>query len=162
MRLLHPTTLRIVATELEDSEFDKATVSRKQIISHAWSECLKWLATGHSHPKMFIDDMEDFGKYMKLVKYYGNIVGCNLNEQHVVKYDDVWFGYLQWDSWQFLEDSLEQYFDFSYSVSDAMSLYLKGANLYPYLYGEEWRKYVPIENLNEIYRVVGKTLGKDK
>lgn len=31
MRLLHPKTLKIVATQMKDSDFDKSTVSRNKL-----------------------------------------------------------------------------------------------------------------------------------
>ena len=92
MRTLHPESLRIIARVCEELDFEKATVSRKQIISHAWSEILKYLATRQSHPKMWIND-EELGVYTRIVKTYGDIVGCNLDEGLLKKYDNVACGY---------------------------------------------------------------------
>jgi len=155
MRLLHPDTIQIVAKDLPDSAFKNSTVSRKQVISHAWSECLKWLATKQQHPKMFLTEQQ-LGWYLSIVKENGNIVECNLNEQLLIKYDSVWIGYVDPDV-TYLK---RLHFDDSYLFSDAVSLYLKGLNIFPNIFGEEWRKYVPIENLKEIKRIVDKTLDK--
>ena len=77
MRLLHPQTLVTIATSNE-LDFTKSTASRKQAISHAWSEILKYLATRQTHPKMFLDDIK-LGNYAKLVYLYGIQIGCNFN-----------------------------------------------------------------------------------
>ena len=159
MRLLHPNTLFTVAKEMKDEEFNKATVSRKQVVSHAWSEVLKYLATRQTHPKMFLDDTT-LGIYMRLVHHYGTSIGCNLNESHLTKYDEVWISYLEYDDVDLAYDDLMFEFDNDYAFSDAASLYLKGLNIFPYMYYGEWRKYVPIESLKEIHRVVTKTLDK--
>ena len=79
MRLLHPETLRTVSMVCKDEDFDKATSSRKQIISHAWSEMLKFKATNQIHLKMFIHDEYEQGLYMKMVYTFGKVVGCNLD-----------------------------------------------------------------------------------
>lgn len=76
MRLLHPSTLYTVAIECKDSDFKSATVSRKQVIAHAWSEGLKYLATKQTHPKMWLDPYE-LGGYLAAVKMYGDKIGCN-------------------------------------------------------------------------------------
>ena len=160
MRLLHPETLQIVAEELNDDDFKNATVTRKTVISHAWAEVFKYLSTRQTHPKMFLSDGH-LGYYMKLVYLYGTNIGCNFDESKLVKFDDVWYNYLKYDCLATLEHSLEDEFDSCYLFSDAVSLYFKGLNIVPYIFGEDWRRYVPIENLKEIYRVVGKTLGRN-
>lgn len=161
MRLLHPRTLEIISQEMTSVEFLNATVSRKQVVSHAWSECLKYLATRQKHPKMFLDDFT-LGCYMYAVRYHGMMIGCNLNGKLIEKYPVVLNGYnhVLKDGY-YIEDLLMD-FDDNYLFSDAVSLYLKGVNIFPYIFGDEWRKYVPIENLKEIHRVVGKTLDKKK
>ena len=57
MRLLHLQTLVTIATSNE-LDFTKSTVSRKQAISHSWSEILKYLETKQPHPKMFLDEIK--------------------------------------------------------------------------------------------------------
>ena len=131
MRLLSPETLRIVSTLCKDSDFDNATVSRKQIVSHAFTEQLKFLASGKSHPKCFITNHEHLGKYLHLVKHYGDIVGCNLNIENLMKYDLVYIGFCDVYS---VDDALcyvDEYFDRDYLFSDAVSLYFKGVNIFP-------------------------------
>jgi len=166
MRLLDPRTIRVVSREMKDEDFDTSTVSRKQVVSHAWSEIMKYLATKQTHPKMFLGDVE-LGVYARVVYTYGISIGCNLNETLLIKYDDVWFGYVMFSDLPSCEKFLALHFEeyeggADYLISDIVSLYLKGLNLYPYVYKENWRKYVPIESLKEIQRVVTKTIDKNK
>jgi len=154
MRLLHPETLRIIAEENVD--FSNATSSRKQVISHAWSEVLKFKATEQTHPKMFIHNDYNLGVYMSVVKIYGDIAGCNFNEELLKKYSNLYIGYTS-----FNDRGLLEYFDVNYLFSDAVSLYFKGINILPFIFGDKWRKYVPVESLTEIHRQVTKTLGKE-
>lgn len=175
MRLLHTKTLQIVALDMKDEEFVNATSSRKQIISHCHSEILKYLATRgeKAHPKMFINNDRRLGQYVRIVKQYADIVGNTMNLEHYKKYPEVYNGIFSFhedgvsgartihgtEFWFNDKYSLSP-FDSHYLFSDAVSLYFKGVNIFPYIYGTQWRKYVPIENLKEIYRVVGKTLDK--
>ena len=153
MRLLHPRTLQIIATETTGLDFLDATVSKKQIYAHSWSECLKFLATRQDHPKMFIDD-ESLGCYMKYIyNLNAEYVHCNLDSSHIDKYPVVKMGF---DN----PFSIDEHFDDTYLFSDVVSLYFKGVNIAKYVYGDMWRRYIPIESLKEIHRVVGKTLDK--
>jgi hypothetical protein len=160
MRQLHPKTLEIISS-LDDDAFKNATVTKKTVISHAWSEMLKFLATEQSHPKVFMNG-EVLGVYMYVVKCYGDKAGCNLNACHLIKHDDVYFGFAEASSIGLSSSAwaISNQFDDIYLFSDAISLYFKGLNILPYIYGDAWRKYAPIENLKEINRVVSKTLQK--
>lgn len=161
MRLLSPETLRIVATQCSNEDFDNATVSRKQIISHAFVEVLKFKASGKSHPKMWIYDDEILGIYLRLVYDYGCSIGCNFNVENLIKYDELYIGF----SYSYIHEGfypLDAHFDKDYLFSDCVSLYLKGVNIFKYVFGDDWRKYVPIENLKEIKRIIDKTLSKEK
>jgi hypothetical protein len=159
MRLLHPETLRIVSMVCKDEDFEKATSSRKQIISHAWSEMLKFKATKQSHPKMFIHDEYEQGLYMKIVYTFGKVVGCNLDPSHLEKYQTMNDAFTNGtDDWE----SVNKHFDSNYLFSDAVSLYFKGVNIFKYVFGDEWRKFVPVESLEEIHRQVSKSLNKEK
>lgn len=163
MRLLHPETIRIIALICKDEDFDKSTLTRRTIISHAWSEVLKYLATRQSHPKMWLNDVQ-LGAYMRVVKTYGDIVGCNLDEELIRKHDDVAYGYFVCahnmkqasDTIRANENSFK--FDDNYLFSDCMSLYFKGLNIFKYVYGDDWRRLVPVESLGEISRQVNRTL----
>jgi hypothetical protein len=155
MRLLHPRTIDTIANKMTSVEFLKATSSGKQVISHAWSECLKYLATRQEHPKMFLDD-EMLGCYMNYIYTMNESVGCNLNSDLIDdRYPIVKLGFDDP-----IYSDLDMFFDDTYLFSDAISLYFKGVNMMPHIYGDQWRKYIPIENLKEVYRVVGKTLDK--
>lgn len=168
MRLLHPETIRIIATE--DIDFSGATVSRRQVLSHAWSEVLKYMATKQEHPKMFIKDEFDLGVYLKYVYIYATRVGCKFKPEVVDKYPTLKEGFCDTETSDLELDSCIEYledhyickgrFDDNYLFSDCISLYLKGVNIMPFTYGDDWRRLVPIESLKEIYRVVGKTLDK--
>lgn len=167
MRLLHPETLRIIATICKDEDFKNSTVSRKQALSHVWSESLKFLATRQSHPKEWLNDQQ-LGVYLRVVKTYGDIVGCNLDEELLRKYDDVAYGYFTHaynmkrasDTIHVNANSFK--FDDNYLFSDCTTMYFKGLNIFQYVYGDDWKRLVPIQNLDEIYRVVGKTIEKRK
>lgn len=52
----------------------------------------------------------------------------------------------------------ENFFNDDYLLSDACSLYYKGINIFPDIYGDQWRKYIPVENHKEILRQVLKTI----
>ena len=156
MRLLHPYTIKIIATKCTDDDFTNATVSRKSTIAHAWCEVLKFKGSGKSHPKMFIHDDYTLGCYMSYVKKYGDDVGCNLNVEHLLKYDEIYIGFCG-GIWR----EFEHLFDEEYLFSDAVSLYLKGLNIFPYIYGNNWQKYCPIISLKEVKRIVDKTLKGD-
>jgi hypothetical protein len=160
MRLLHPDTIRTVAMVCKDEDFKNATVSRRSVISHAWSEVLKYMATKQNHPKMFLRSDYEIGPYMGYVKKYGDKIGCNLNAEHLAKYDDVYYGFV--NITESNELHLKSRFDNEYLFSDCTSLYFKGLNIFPYVYGNDWRRLVPIESIDEIYRVVGKTIEKRK
>ena len=152
MRLLHPRTLQIIATETTGLDFLDATVSKKQVLSHSWSEVLKFLATRQNHPKMFIDD-ESLGCYMKYIyTLNAEYVHCNLDSSHIDKYPIVKMGF---DN----PFSIDEHFDDSYLFSDAVSLYFKGVNIFPYIFGDQWRKYCPVISLKEINRQIKKTIG---
>lgn len=159
MRLLSPETLKIITTVCKDSDFQNATVSRKQVLSHAYVEVLKFKATNLKHPKMWIKDDRDLGVYLRLVYDYGCSIGCNFNVENLIKYDELYIGF---SYGQDCLDKLVGHFDRDYLFSDAMSLYLKGVNIFPYIFGEDANKYIPIINLKEVKRIVDKTLSKVK
>lgn len=148
MRLLHPTTLAI-ASRRDDIP--------KTVISHAWSEVFKMYGSGQSHPKMFLDSDYDYGLYLRLVYRFGIAKGCNLDIDKVAKLPQgVNDGFNSMDSraFMFLDNFTN---DTNYLFSDACSLYYKGINIFPDIFGGEWRKYVPVESHKEILRQVTKT-----
>lgn len=171
MRLLHPETLRIVALQCTDEDFKKATVTRKTVVSHAWCEVLKYLATRQTHPKMWLSDFK-LGSYMRVVKYFSDRVGCEFKEELLVKHNNVYPAYIisKFSEDDTTEDILEYIygeikylnFDDNYLFSDCMSLYFKGLNIFKYVYGDDWRRIVPVESLDEIQRQVTKTIEKRK
>lgn len=161
MRLLHPQTLFTLATS-QELDFTKSTVSRKQAISHAWSEILKYLATRQPHPKMFLD-CRKLGIYAKLVYLYGVEIGCNFNKEHLEKYEEVCKSFSLHMNISTINVNLEGDFDELYLMSDCVSFHFKGLNLGEIVFGiEKWRKIVPIEGLNEIVRVTQKSIDKNK
>lgn len=165
MRLLHPETLRIVATQCTDEDFKRATVTRKTVTSHAWSEVLKFLATRQIHPKMWLSD-DELGIYMQIAKYHGDVIGCVLDEKLLNKYSKVIDMYLS-SNYERALLTIQEYeedfkFDDNYLFSDCMSLYFKGLNIFKYVYGDDWRRIVPVESLDEIQRQVTKTIEKRK
>ena len=148
MRLLHPRTLEIAA-ERDDIP--------KTVISHVWAEIYKWHASGQKHPKVFITDIYDIGCYMRHVYKCGIKKRCNLDKNKIKNLGDR-------ASRGFTNKSkfYEVYFDDNYLFSDATSLYLKGINIFPDIFGDQWKKYAPIISLKEIQRVVGKTIERKK
>lgn len=160
MRLLSPRTIKILASH---PEFPKTH------LAHAWSEVFKFLASGQKHPKVFITDHFDLGVYLGYI--WGFCAGPNgsvkLDEIKIKDNlpEDVWSGYLIINYNGFkknqAEKLLDKYFDSNYLFSDACSLYYKGINIFKDIFGDEWRKYVPVESLKEIKRQVDKTLTKN-
>jgi hypothetical protein len=152
MRLLHPKTLRIAA-EHEDIP--------KTVIAHAWSEVFKFKAQNKTHPKMFIYDDFSLGHYLALVYKYGKHKGCKLDINNL--YSKDWFrleiknGFEQFEVFETVL-VLREYFNDNYLFSDACSLYFKGINIFPDIFGEDWRKYVPVESHKEIIRQCEKTI----
>ena len=155
MRLLHPTTLETISSNKE-VDFRKATSSKKQVISHAWSEVIKFKVTNQKHPKMFIYNDYGLGVYMQMVKQYGDMTGCKFNSDLLKKYPNLYEGFLSKDGF----DMLDNWFDDLYLFSDCISLYYKGINILPFIYGDDWRKLIPVESLKEISRQINKTLDK--
>jgi hypothetical protein len=165
MRLYHPKTLEI---------FSQRQDIPKRYITSVWSEIFKWKASKKEHPKMFIDNDYDLGSYMAIIRYYGYQRGCKLDTKKVERIsDDVEGGFSQYshihcslprDKKRDLEEvtfGIEQkYFDDNYLFSDACSLYYKGINIFPNLFGDEWRKYCPVISHKEIKRQVNKTLNQ--
>jgi hypothetical protein len=155
MRILHPTTLKI-ASERNDIP--------KTVISHVWSEIFKWKSSGQKHPKMFIEDEEFLGCYLAFVYRVSIIKGCNFDNykishlgeeiNRVFKKCSEELGYKR--LLQCIYPTKE--FDNNYLFSDACSLYYKGINIFPDIFGDQWRKYVPVESLKEIKRQVDRTL----
>jgi hypothetical protein len=156
MRLLHPRTVQILATHA-----DELPHARRSLAS-CWAEIFKWKASGQKHPKQFITDDKTLGVY--LFWLWTNALGiCNLDDSNVKKLGkEVLYGWNIFFVGKFLQDfiySAKEFDDF-YLFSDACSLYFKGCNIFPYIFGDEWRKYVPVESLKEIQRQVTKTLNK--
>ena len=161
MRLLHPQTLFTLATS-QELDFSKSTVSRKQALSHAWSEVLKYLATRQTHPKMWLNDRK-LGIYSKLVYLYGLEAGCNFNKEYLEKYEEVYKAFSLDMIMSTIKVNLESEFDELYLMSDCVSFHLKGLNLGEAVFGrEKWRRVVPIESLQEIVRVSQKAIDNSK
>jgi hypothetical protein len=146
MRLLHPRTLEILASH---PEFPKTH------IAHCWSEIFKCKGSGKSHPKMFLYDDLILGAYLRFVYDNGIKAGCNLDITKVKSLGRLVERGFTSDNYSF-----DGFFDSNYLFSDACSLYYKGINIFPDIFGDEWRKYVPVESLTEIKRQVDKTLNK--
>ena len=126
MRLLHPTTLKIVSMRNDIP---------KTVISHVWSEIFKWKASGKKHPKMFIDDDEFLGQYMAFICCFDV---CNLDESKIKKLGrNVMRGFKEYMMQNPYSEPFEylylKYFDDNYLFSDACSLYYKGINIFPEL-----------------------------
>lgn len=155
MRLLHPTTLKIAA---ERSDIPKT------VISHVWAEVFKFVKSGQKHPKMFIKDERDLGIYLSIVYRLGIDKGCNLDISKVKTLTKSIKHGFDSGMCSWLKDSISMtaglYFDSNYLFSDACSLYFKGINIFPDIFGDEWRKYIPIESHKEILRQVTKTINK--
>lgn len=147
MRLYHPRTLQIFASRKDIP---------KRYSCSAWSEIFKWKASGKSHPKMFIDDDYDLGAYLHFAYDWAVFKGCKLDFGKIKKLDiDMQIGFNHYVDYNF-----DKYFDDNYLFSDACSLYFKGINIFPDIFGDEWRKYVPVESHKEIKRQVDEYLNK--
>ena len=153
MRILHPKTIRIIANE--DIDFTKSTSSRKLVLSHSWSEMIKFKSQDKPHPKVFITDDFDLGCYMAYIYQENEKVGCKLDSSKLEKFEELFVGFTSCAI-----SRINKYFDDNYLFSDCVSLYFKGVNIFPFVFGDDWRKYVPVESLKEIQRQVNKTLEK--
>lgn len=151
MRLLHPTTIKILANH---PEFPKTH------LAHAWSEVFKFLAQSKSHPKMFITNKKHLGQYLVYLYNHATKAGCKLDKNKVFNLgENVVNGFMDY----YVDDTTDYFmneFDDNYLFSDACSLYFKGTNIFPDIFGDQWRKYVPVESLTEINRQINKTLNK--
>lgn len=148
MRQYHPITLEILS---------KRKDIPKRFSCSVWSEVFKWKASGQSHPKCFINDDFHLGVYLKIVYELATSKGCNLDNSKIEslssKVQDGFNNGVGFD-----RTILSKYFNDNYLFSDACSLYFKGINIFPDIFGDDWRKYVPVESLKEIKRQVDKTL----
>ena len=161
MRLLHPKVLFTIATS-QELQFEKSTVSRKQAISHAYCEVLKYLATRQTHPKMWLTD-EQLGVYVKLVYLYGLQICCNFNSDNLEKYPIVYDNFISTKSISEANNILSEEFDELYLMSDCVSFHMKGLNLGEVVFGKDkWNRIVPINGLHEIVRVAQKAIDKNK
>lgn len=126
---------------------------------------------------MFIDLPFDLGLYLGHLYYYAKSAGCKLNIKSVDKIKPRWARgiregmsniikflnnfpdiALRFFTLQDKFTNIKPLFDSNYLFSDAVSLYFKGINIFPDIFGDEWHKYVPVESLKEIQRQVTKTL----
>lgn len=115
---------------------------------------------------MFIDDDWDLGAYLHYVYDKAVFKGCKLNIKNLEKLDTISLAmglYMRigFNDWNNPAYRFDKYFDDNYLFSDACSLYFKGINIFPDIFGDEWRKYVPVESHKEIKRQVDKYLSKD-
>lgn len=151
MRLLHPTTIKILSSHPE---------LPKTHLAHAWAEVFKWKASGQKHPKMFIDCEEDLGNYLAYIYEMVDGKGYNLDSNKINKLSNNikrgWDLYFLWNK----KRMFKPYFDSNYLFSDACSLYFKGVNIFKDIFGDQWTKYCPVINLKEINRQISKTLNK--
>jgi len=131
MRLLHPKTIEILANH---PEFPKTH------LSHVWSEVFKYLTSGKKHPKMFIDNPEDIGRYMKYLYTFASKVACKFDTKKIFKLDkEIVDAFTTVDTfYDWHKESFNNYFDDNYLFSDAVSLYFKGTNIFPDIFGDEW------------------------
>jgi hypothetical protein len=149
MRLLHPRTLEICAMR-DDIP--------KTVLSHAWSEVFKYIASGKKHPKMFLNSKTLLFYYLGFVYKFGTDKGCNFDKNKVPKSYKSDFNrgrrdVCDYSCCRFLNGlEIDFAFDDDYLFSDACSLYYKGINIFPDIFGDDWRKYVPVESRVEIIR----------
>lgn len=100
---------------------------------------------------MFIDDDYDLGMYLRYVYKFATEKGCNLNidlaenklSSDIAKGFGIVGDYFDKESENVLiGEIVHKYFDNNYLFSDACSLHYKGVNIFPDIYGDEWRKYI--------------------
>lgn len=110
---------------------------------------------------MWLTDKE-LGVYMLFLYKLGSEIGCKFDIEKIKKYPFVYdsFSDNYYRTISYIGDKIMSFGGFTddYLFSDCISLYFKGANIMPYIYGEDWCRLVPIENLEEVFRVVSKTL----
>jgi hypothetical protein len=148
MRTLHPQTINIASNNSIP----------KTVLSHAWAEVFKFYMSKQKHPKMFIDNDFLMGVYLKYIYLKSLKRGCNFDKDKIKSLpSNVLLGFNNYNT-NLKQELLNTYFDDSYLFSDACSLYYKGINIFPDIYGNNWRKYVPVESIKEIKRQIDKTL----
>lgn len=153
MRLLHPRTIQILAEHAD--ELPRA----RQSLAHCWAEIFKWKSSGKKHPKQFIDDDRYLGSYLGYLYEESRNV-CKLDAGKIPNLGVVIAKEFILKRWDFKLYFTTDPFCDPYLFSDACSLYFKGCNVFPYIFGYEWKKFVPVESLEEILRQVTKTLKK--
>jgi hypothetical protein len=153
VRLLHPTTIKILASH---PEFPKTH------LANCWSEIFKWKASGQQHPKQFLYNDKNLGRYMAFLARHAISAGCKLDVTKIKNLGpSVSSAFItgniifNWD-----EQEFNNHFDSDYLFSDACSLYYKNINIFPDIFGYEWEKYCPVISHKEILRQVTKTLSK--
>ena len=150
MRLLHPTTIKILA-ERKDVP--------KTHLAHAWSEIYKFLSQSKTHPKIFFKDNREYGNYLAYIYNSCADKGYNLDQTKINNLKNAEEILAGWSLYAlFGKNIIDKYFDDNYLFSDAVSLYYKGTNIFPDIFGDDWRKYVPVESRKEIIRQCEKNL----
>lgn len=149
MRLYHPKTLQILASR-PDIPLRYST--------SVWSEIFKWKSSNKSHPKVFIYNDTDVGVYLRYCYDLATNKGAKLDKTKILKLNQLINDGFNNYSLSDLHRMTIQYFDKDYLFSDAVSLYLKGINIFPDIFGVSWKKYCPIISHKEIVRVVNKHL----
>jgi len=146
MRLYHPRTLQILS--------ERKDIPKRYSCS-VWSEIFKWKASGQVHPKCFINNDFHLGVYLKIVYELATAKDCNLDKSKIKSLSEkVQDGFN--NGVGFDRTILSDYFDSNYLFSDACSLYFKGINIFKDIFGDDWRKYVPVESYKEILRQINK------
>lgn len=163
MRLLHYKTIEIITNN--ELDYSKSTVTSKTILSHAWSEVFKHVKTRQKHPKMFFSNDHEYGSYLAYVYQNslktGNKFKLEVLEKYKVSHPNFYKGFIDYNIEGIgINANLLQYFDDLYLFSDCNSLYYKGLNVFPEVYGDKWRKYIPVESRAEILRQLNKTIDK--
>lgn len=123
----------------------------------------KYLATRQPHPKMIFDNDFTYGMYLKYVYLYSQQIGNQFNHQLLEKYPEAWRGFNSQTTIKSCIEILMHHFDELYLMSDFVSLHYKGCNVGEAYYGvDKWRRIIPIQNLEEVHRVITKTIDKRK
>jgi len=113
---------------------------------------------------MFLNVDFELGIYMRFVYNEAIKKGCSLDRLKVKSLGNIILhGFERGNCDEMGEGGQYMFltcsdFDNNYLFSDACSLYYKGINIFPDIFGDKWRKYVPVESHKEIVRQCNKFL----
>jgi hypothetical protein len=156
VRQLHPRTLEILANNDEYPAYP---------ISHCWSEVFKWLGSRQNHPKVFIIKEYDLGVYLAYIYNMNALKNrCLLDKNKINNLStklQLGFKNYYGINGGYVPGLFSVYFNDNHLFSDVCSLYYKGINIFPEIFGDDWKQYCPVISHKEIIRQCEKAVGRE-